>query len=279
VSHAGPAGDKSRAKLWWILTAALLVFGTRIHSEGPPRGRHVREDPFLSPPIGRVDSGVVRAPHGAKRWWLAAVTMLVIGAGIFTLGIRGEQHALAGPVASVAKAQFGDTALEPTKAGPLLAARSVPVTLSVPAISLNVSLSSLGLNSDGTVQVPTDIQQPGWFRLGPTPGQAGSAVILGHVDSYQGPAVFFNLRTLVAGDQVNVTLADGAITHFDVTSVAMFTKTQFPDQQVYAPHSYSALQLVTCGGAFDSATGHYLSNIVVFTTLTSVTPAPTSAGA
>jgi hypothetical protein len=124
--------------------------------------------------------------------------------------------------------------------------------LRIPAIGLTVSLSTLGLNPDGTVQVPTDVQQPGWFRLGPSPGQEGSAVILGHVDSYQGPAVFFSLRSLVAGDQVDVTLVDGVTTHFKVTSVAMYLKQSFPDQQVYGPHGYSALQLVTCGGVFDS---------------------------
>jgi sortase (surface protein transpeptidase) len=142
----------------------------------------------------------------------------------------------------------------------------------VPAIGLNVSLSTLGLNPDGTVQVPTDIQQPGWYRLGPSPGQDGSAVILGHVDSYQGPAVFFNLRSLVAGDLVAVSLADGVSAQFEVTSVVMYLKTGFPDQQVYAGHGYSALQLVTCGGTFDARTGHYLSNVVVYTSLVTLTP-------
>jgi hypothetical protein len=220
-------------------------------------------------------TGTAGSRHRSTLWWVVSAVLLLVGATTLTLGVRGGQHALPGPVASPSKARIGDDIISTSsKAAPLVVAYSTPVTLNVPAISLTVSLSTLGLNLDGTVQVPTDIQQPGWFRLGPAPGQAGSAVILGHVDSYQGPAVFFNLRTLVAGDQVNVTLADGVITHFEVTSVAMYTKTQFPDQQVYAPHSYAALQLVTCGGAFDSETGHYLSNIVVYTSLVSVTPAP-----
>ena len=133
-------------------------------------------------------------------------------------------------------------------------------------------LSTLGLNADGTVQVPTDIQQPGWYRLGPSPGEIGSAVILGHVDSYQGPAVFFKLRSLVAGDIVDVSLADGVTAQFKVTSVATYLKTNFPDQEVYASHGYSALQLVTCGGAFDTQTGHYLSNTVVYTSLVALIP-------
>jgi hypothetical protein len=97
-------------------------------------------------------------------------------------------------------------------------------------------------------------------------------VILGHVDSYQGPAVFFKLRLLVAGDLVDVSLADGVTAQFEVTSVDQYLKTSFPDQLVYAGHGQSALQLVTCGGTFDAQTGHYLSNIVVYTSLVTLTP-------
>jgi hypothetical protein len=161
----------------------------------------------------------------------------------------------------------------PAKVATTLATvRSTPTQLTIPVISLSVSLGALGLNSDGTVQVPTDIQQPGWYRLGPSPGEIGSAVILGHVDSHQGPAVFFNLRALVAGDPVDVSLADGVTAEFKVTSVATYLKANFPDQAVYTSHGYSALQLITCGGAFDSQTGHYLSNIVVYTSLAALIP-------
>jgi sortase (surface protein transpeptidase) len=153
-------------------------------------------------------------------------------------------------------------------------ARSRPVSLRIPAIGLVVALSELGLNPDGTVEVPSDIQEPGWYRFGPAPGQEGSAVILGHVDSYRGPAVFFQLRTLLPGDRVDVSLADGVALQFEVKSVAMYLKTTFPDTKVYASHGYPGLQLVTCGGAFDDETGHYLSNIVVYTSL--VTTAATS---
>ena len=161
-----------------------------------------------------------------------------------------------------------------------MVARSAPVWLNIPAIGVTVPVSQLGLNPDGTVQVPTDFQEPGWYRLGPSPGQVGSAVILGHVDSYQGPAIFFELRSLQAGDQVDVSLADGVVADFVVTSVAMYPKAQFPALQVYGTHGYSALQLVTCGGTFDAQTGHYLSNVVVYTSLLSTTPvASTTAGA
>jgi hypothetical protein len=150
-------------------------------------------------------------------------------------------------------------------------ARSTPVALRIPAIGVSVSLSQLGLNLDGTVQVPTDFAQPGWFRLGPSPGQLGSAVILGHVDSYRGPAVFFRLRELQAGDLVEVSLADGTVAHFVVSTVTQYLKNEFPAQQVYGSHGVSGLQLVTCGGAFDTQARSYLSNVVAYTTLVSIT--------
>ena len=208
-----------------------------------------------------------KARHPARSWAYASLALLLIaGAGIW-LGLRGQQVELPAPARQPPSHVTTSTA--PPAA--LVTARSAPVSLRIPAIGLSVPVSTLGLNPDGTVEVPTDFQEPGWYRLGPSPGQMGSAVILGHVDSHQGPAVFFRLRSLTAGDQVEVTLADGVMTSFVVTSVAMYPKTGFPAQQVYGSHDSSALQLVTCGGTFDAQTGSYLSNIVVYTSLQAIT--------
>jgi Sortase domain len=212
-------------------------------------------------------------------WWIIAAVLLVVGTGCLVVGVPGHEHPLPGPAAPHGAARSLPRAVAPiqSRSAPPVVARSVPVALRIPTIGVDVSLSTLGVNTDGTVQVPTDYQQPGWFRLGPTPGQVGSAVILGHVDNHQGPAVFFQIRSLVPGDQVNVTLADGVTAQFAVTSVAMYSKPDFPAQQVYGSHGFSALQLVTCGGAFDTQTGSYLSNIVVYTSLVRVTPAAAGA--
>jgi Sortase domain len=209
----------------------------------------------------------------ARNWLILATALIIAGTGCAVFGLRETAHPLPGPVAAHA-AIPAPVASAVQKAATLQAPRSVPMGLHIAALDLSVPLSSLGLNPDGTVQVPTDVQEPGWFRLGPTPGQIGSAVILGHVDSAQGPGVFFGLRTLVPGDQVVVDLASGATVTFDVTSVAMYTKEDFPDQTVYGSNGSSALHLVTCGGIFDQQTGHYLSNIVVSTSLVGVVPAP-----
>jgi sortase (surface protein transpeptidase) len=145
--------------------------------------------------------------------------------------------------------------------------QSRPVHLSIPAIGLSDNVSELGLNANGSVQVPTSWNVPGWYKLGPVPGEIGSAVILGHVDSVYGPAAFFRLSSLRPGEQVTVKLSNGTTVRFKVIGLRMYLKSKFPDQLVYGPRSYSALQLVTCGGAFDSTTHHYLSNLVVFTAL------------
>jgi hypothetical protein len=215
----------------------------------------------------------VAGRHLSRKWGLITAALVLVGSGCIILGLQQHQHPLAGPVPSPNVPRAAKAKAVPAKVATILAtARSTPVELKIPAISVSVTLSTLGLNADGTVQVPTDVQQPGWYRLGPSPGEIGSAVILGHVDSYQGPGVFFNLRSLVAGNVVDVSLADGVTAQFEVTSVATYLKANFPDQAVYTSDGHSALQLVTCGGVFDSTTGHYLSNIVVYTSLAALIP-------
>lgn len=145
--------------------------------------------------------------------------------------------------------------------------RSVPVELRIPALGLRVAVPGLGLNADRTVQVPADPALPGWFRLGPAPGQVGSAVILGHVDSARGPAVFHRLRLLRPGDRIQVLRADRAVAEFAVLRVVTYLKADFPARRIYGAQGYSALNLVTCGGLFDRQTDSYLANLVVYTKL------------
>jgi sortase (surface protein transpeptidase) len=211
-------------------------------------------------------------PRWSARWRVVAIVLLLAGGGTLGEGLRDRASSLPAPVAwPAARSHAGQRpAMAPQVAIPALP-RSAPVILRIPAIGLTVPVSALGLNPDGTVQVPANFQEPGWYRLGPSPGQVGSAVILGHVDSYLGPAVFFRLRSLAPGDTVEVRLADGVITHFVVSAVAMYPKTHFPTRLVYGSRGYSGLQLVTCGGTFDTQTGHYLSNVVVYTSLVKAT--------
>jgi sortase (surface protein transpeptidase) len=146
-------------------------------------------------------------------------------------------------------------------------ATPVPVRLEIPRIHVASSLARLGREADGTVQVPSRWEVAGWYALGPRPGDPGSAVILGHVDSKRGPAVFYRLRELGPGDEIDITRADGSSVRFVVERTAQYDKQRFPTEEVYYPTLAPELRLVTCGGRFDFTTGHYRSNIVVFATI------------
>jgi sortase (surface protein transpeptidase) len=145
-------------------------------------------------------------------------------------------------------------------------ATPVPVRLKIPKIGVASSLIPLGRAADGTVEVPP-WEVAGWYAPGPRPGDPGSAVILGHVDSTGGPAVFFRLRELRRGDRIEVRRADGSRVRFVVRRTAQYDKRRFPTDEVYYPTLTPELRLVTCGGEFDYASRHYRSNVIVFATL------------
>jgi sortase (surface protein transpeptidase) len=114
------------------------------------------------------------------------------------------------------------------------------------------------------LEVPKDWGVAGWFSGGPFPGEPGPAVVAGHVDSRSGPAVFYRLPELQQGDLIVVWRRGGVRSRFRVESLKWFSKTAFPTQLVYGSIDTAALRLITCGGAFDSSTGHYVDNLVVF---------------
>jgi sortase (surface protein transpeptidase) len=141
---------------------------------------------------------------------------------------------------------------------------AVPVRLRIPAAQVDTPLEELGRTADGTIEVPSDFDTAGWFRDGPRPGQPGPAVILGHVDSTRGPAVFFRVTELPAGAELFVDRADGSTVAFRVVSTQWIAKTAFPTDLVYGPTLEPALRLVTCGGIFDRGTGSYRDNVIVY---------------
>jgi sortase (surface protein transpeptidase) len=144
------------------------------------------------------------------------------------------------------------------------------VSVRIPAIGVRSGLLRLGLNADGTMQVPPLSTAPGeaaWYKYSVTPGQIGVSVIEGHVDGYRGPAVFFRLGALRPGDRIDVKLASGVIAVFRVTGVREYLKSHFPARTIYGGAHHAALRLITCGGSFDYATRHYLSSTVVFASL------------
>ncbi|MFR9781000.1 class F sortase [Micromonospora sp. MS34] len=167
----------------------------------------------------------------------------------------------------------------PESPGPAALARSVPLRLDIPAIGVHTKLVPLGLEEDGSIEVPplTGGAPAGWYRNLASPGESGTAVILGHVDSARdGPAVFFRLAALRAGDTVSVGRTDGSTAAFTVTDVVEYPKSAFPAETVYGPADRPALRLITCGGQFDYVRRSYRANIVVYATLTHADPRPST---
>ncbi|HET6747958.1 MAG TPA: class F sortase [Actinomycetes bacterium] len=144
-----------------------------------------------------------------------------------------------------------------------------PVRIRIPAIGVSAAVVRLGLNRDGTLQVPADFGVTGWFTGGPAPGETGPAVIAGHIDSRRGPAVFYRLHALRPGDRVAVERADGTTVQFAVEGSAQYPKRAFPTEAVFGPSPDPLLRLITCGGAFDRSTRHYRDNVVVTARLAS----------
>jgi Sortase domain len=140
---------------------------------------------------------------------------------------------------------------------------SPPVRVEIASIGVSSRLVRLGLNGDGTMEVPRDYDLAGWFTGGAMPGEDGPAVIAGHVDSKTGPAVFYRLDQLRRGDTVRVQQADGAWLAFEVTGSARYAKAEFPTEAVFGPVPGPVLRLITCGGEFDRSRGSYLDNVVV----------------
>lgn len=213
---------------------------------------------------------------------VAAAVLTVTGATAIAVSIAAQKDAPQPPPTAAGSLGPSNDAVpairsspDPATAavGPVLP-RSKPVSIDIPAIEVHSTLLHLGLTEEGTLEVPApgpNYNDAAWYRYSPAPGSQGSSVISGHVDSKaQGPSVFFNLGDLRPGDEVLVTRADGLVAIFEVDGVRHYPKDAFPTRLVYGNTDHAALRLITCGGPFDFATGHYVDNIVVFASLVGV---------
>jgi Sortase domain len=198
--------------------------------------------------------------------WLLAVAVGALGSGC-----TGEPKAVsaasdAGETSTTAAVTVPD-AVRRFEAARDYRTLAPPVAVDVPALGIASALEELHRHPDGTIEVPS-WHAAGWWADGPKPGQPGPAVILGHVDSRHGPDVFYRLGEVQPGQEIVVTRADGTTVHFSVDRVERVPKESFPTEMVFAPTLTAGLRLVTCGGAFDRAVGHYEDNVIVFATLT-----------
>ena len=202
------------------------------------------------PPVAR---SLVRDPR--------LVVLPVIGlfaglmAGLFVADTRTVPEAAA---AVIRPPQDPPPAPEPTRRQ-----ISPPSEVAIPAIGVTASLVPLGLNADGSMEVP-EFGLAGWFRHGPKPGEPGPAVVVAHVDSRAGPDVFARLDELQPGDEILIRRNDGSSDTWVMTTSEQAPKDELPVQRIWNATSDPVLRLVTCGGNFDEATGHYVDNVIVY---------------
>jgi sortase (surface protein transpeptidase) len=212
--------------------------------------------------------GVVTARARAST--VALLCALLLGGCASSGTPAAVPAASGGPSSSATEEEFGAGAVqdpseqEPADAG---AAAGAPERIEIPSIGVDSGFERLGLGAGGRLDAPVDYGLAGWYENGVVPGDVGPAIIAGHVDSRTAPGVFLRLDELGSGDDVTVTMADGARLTFEVTSTVRSAKTAFPTADVYSNVPTPDLRLVTCTGEFDESSGHYLDNLVVFATL------------
>jgi hypothetical protein len=199
-----------------------------------------------------------------RRWpgrvFLAVALTVLAGS---TSGCAGTSVAAPVPSSSATAAP----SVQAQAQAPMVMAASRPVRVLIPAIGVDSDLMDLGLQDDGTLEVPPEGFPAGWFTGAPTPGERGPAVIAGHVDWGGSPGVFAQLRDVVVGDEITVEREDGSIAVFRVVEVGQYPKDAFPTAAVYGDLDHAGLRVITCGGDFDSAAHSYLDNTVVFAEL------------
>jgi LPXTG-site transpeptidase (sortase) family protein len=207
---------------------------------------------------GRERNGEAQAAAAVTALLVTAV--VIAAAGVVTAVSRGIDGSK--PVASALPAprQAGGGVRHPT-----IEPGAQPLRLRIPVIGVDTPLVALGLNGDGTLEVPR-YEEAGWFAGGSRPGETGASVLAAHVDSTTGPAVFHRLDDLEPGDEVFVDYRDATV-GFAVRDTRSVTKTRFPTQEVYGSTPAPELRLVTCAGDFDRRSGTYTANLIVWADL------------
>ena len=219
----------------------------------------------------RYDDRRRRRGPGRLVMVLGAVLVLA-GAAVVARAVAERGHLYGAAEQIPANVGTNVPGLDGAVAKPLAFSR--PVQIEIPKLDVNAPVMRLGLAANHTVAVPPlgNHNLAGWYDGSVTPGQNGTSVILGHVDSFTGISVFFYIKTLRRGNQIKVMRANGSTAIFTVDGVQKVVKTAFPTSDVYGMVKYPGLRLITCGGPFDTATRQYLDDIVVYAHLTRTSP-------
>ncbi|WP_459752774.1 class F sortase [Streptomyces sennicomposti] len=195
---------------------------------------------------------------------IASVTVVALCSGAWLLHSAATTNAPPQPAAAEGTPDPGEERLTAPALPP-----SPPTRIRIPSIRVNAPLMGLGLTPAGSLDVPPadDENLAGWYESGTTPGERGTAIVAGHVDNSQGPAVFYDLGALKKGSVIEVDRRDGGVAVFTVDAIEVYQAKDFPDDKVYGAAKRPELRVITCGGGYSRATG-YQGNVVVFAHLT-----------
>ena len=190
----------------------------------------------------------------------------LLSAAPLTASVANVSPAVAAAVSVQAQS---DSAVEPAeKATPVgLTTRIDPAFVDIAAIGATSTIERLGTLRDGRLETPNDFMKVGWWSGGVVPGEPGPAVLAGHLDSVQGPAIFARLSQLKPDDLIRIARKDGVVITFYVTRIDRYPKDRFPAVSVYGPTTEPELRLITCGGSFDRKVHSYNDNTVVYARL------------
>ncbi|MFF3846955.1 class F sortase [Streptomyces sp. NPDC002328] len=208
-----------------------------------------------------------RPPKKRAPWGVIALVLLT-GLALIRNG-SGEFDA--GPPQPASAAAAEGSAQGAYGLAPQALPYAEPDRVRIPAISVDAPVMPVGLDQDGWVGAPPpeDPNLAGWFTGAVSPGEKGTAVVVGHVDNQHGPAVFYGLGALKQGNRVEIPRRDGRTAVFEIYGVEVFEKNNFPGDRVYASKGSPELRVITCGGGFSKANG-YEGNVVAFARLVEV---------
>jgi hypothetical protein len=198
---------------------------------------------------------------------IGTVTVVALCTGAWLLDSGRDSHAP--PQPSAAQAHTARTGQQGERPAAPALPPSPPDRIRIPSIRVNAPLMGLALTPTGSLDVPPAVKPnlAGWYEAGTTPGERGTAIVAGHVDNADGPAVFYDLGALKKGSTVEVDRRDGGVAVFTVDAVEVYEAKDFPDEKVYGAAARPELRVITCGGGYSRSTG-YQGNVVVFAHLT-----------
>lgn len=211
--------------------------------------------------LAKLKAKIIKLEARYHHWVVAFALVFVLGIlSLLAYDLRQERTDTV-----VEEAVVSEPAL--TVSGDILP-KSNPLTITIPKLNLSAPFEDpLGVDASREIEVPDGYDTVGYYKYGPTPGELGPAVVLGHVDSVDGPAVFYSLGQLEEGDEIEIEREDGTTAVFEVTNMERHLQSGFPTEQVYGNIDHAGLRLITCSGTFDKGIQRYSHNLIVFAEL------------